>query len=53
MKIKFVKDYSVLLVSQETKIYHKDQIVSCRDEEKARKMIDRGFAVEFVETDAF
>ncbi len=45
-QIKFVKDYSVLLASQETKIYHKDQIVNCRDEAKAQKMIDRGFAVE-------
>jgi len=45
-KIKFVKDYSVLLASQETKIYHKDQIVNCRNEEKAQMMIDRGFAVE-------
>ena len=45
-KIKFVKDYSALLASQETKIYHKDQIVNCRNEEKAQKMIDRGFAVE-------
>lgn len=44
--IKFVKDYSVLLASQETKIYHKDQIVNCRDDGKALKMIDRGFAVE-------
>ena len=39
-KIKFVKDYSVLLTSQETKIYHKDLIVNCRDEEKAQKVID-------------
>lgn len=45
-KIKFVKDYSILLASQETKIYHKDQIVNCRNEEKAQQMIDRGFAVE-------
>ena len=45
-KIKFVKDYSVLLASQETKIYHKDQIVNCRNEGKAQEMIDRGFAVE-------
>ena len=45
-KIKFVKDYSVLLASQETKIYHKDLIVNCRNEEKAQQMIDRGFAVE-------
>jgi hypothetical protein len=45
-KIKFVKDYSVLLVSQETKIYHKDQIVNCRNEEKAQQMIDQGYAVE-------
>lgn len=44
-KIKFVKDYSVLLASQETKIYHKDQIVNCRDEEKAQKMINMGYAV--------
>lgn len=44
-KIKFIKDYSILLASQETKIYHKDQIVNCRDEEKAQQMIDRGFAV--------
>lgn len=46
MKIKFLKDYSVLLGTQETKIYHKDLIVDCRDDEKAQKMIDRGFAVE-------
>ncbi len=45
-QIKFVKDYSVLLASQGTKIYHKDQIVNCRNEEKAQEMIDRGFAVE-------
>ena len=45
-KIKFVKDYEVLLASQETKIYHKDQIVNCRNEEKAQEMIDRGFAVK-------
>ena len=45
-KIKFVKDYSILLASQETKIYHKDQIVNCRNEEKAQKMIDQGYAVE-------
>jgi hypothetical protein len=45
-KIKFVKDYSILLASQETKIYHKDQIVNCRNDEKAQEMIDRGFAVE-------
>jgi hypothetical protein len=45
-KIKFVKDYSILLASQETKIYHKDMIVNCRNEEKAQEMIDRGFAVE-------
>ena len=45
-KIQFVKDYEVLLAGQETKIYHKDQIVNCRNEEKARQMIDRGFAVE-------
>lgn len=45
-QIKFVKDYSILLASQETKIYHKDQIVNCRNEEKAQEMIDRGFAVE-------
>jgi hypothetical protein len=44
-KIKFVKDYSVLLASQETKIYRKDTIVNCRNEEKAQQMIDRGFAV--------
>lgn len=44
-KIKFVKDYSVLLASQETKIYQKGLIISCRDEEKAQQMIDRGFAV--------
>ena len=45
-QIKFVKDYSVLLADQDTKIYHKDQIVNCRDEEKAQKVIDRGYAVE-------
>lgn len=45
-KIKFVTDYSILLASQETKIYHKDQIVNCRNDEKAQEMIDRGFAVE-------
>ena len=45
-KIKFVKDYSVLLASQETKIYHMGMIVDCRNEEKAQQMIDRGFAVE-------
>lgn len=45
-KIKFVKDYSILLASQETKIYRKDLIVNCRDEEKAQKMIDLGFAVD-------
>jgi hypothetical protein len=44
-KIKFVKDYSVLLASQEIKIYHKDMIVNCRNENKAQEMIDRGFAV--------
>ena len=44
MRIKFIKDYSVLLADQDTKIYHKDQIVNCRDEEKAQKMIDRGYA---------
>jgi len=48
-KIKFVKDYSILLASQETKIYHKDLIVNCRNEEKAQEMIDRGFAVAVVE----
>ena len=46
MKIKFIKDYSILLASQETKIYHKDLIVNCKNDEKARDMIDRGFAVE-------
>lgn len=45
-RIKFVKDYAILLGSQETKIYHKDLIVNCRNEEKAQQMIDRGFAVE-------
>lgn len=45
-KIKFVKDYSALLASQETKIYHEGQIVNCRNEEKAQQMIARGFAVE-------
>ena len=45
-EIKFVKDYKILLASQETKIYHKDQIVNCRDEAKAQKMIDQGYAVE-------
>lgn len=45
-KIKFVKDYKKLLASQETKIYRKDTIVNCRDEEKAQKVIDRGYAVE-------
>lgn len=44
-KIKFVKDYSILLASQETKIYHTDTTVNCRNDEKAQKMIDRGFAV--------
>jgi hypothetical protein len=44
-KIKFIKDYSILLASQETKIYHKDSIINCRNEEKAQQMIDRGFAV--------
>ena len=44
-KIKFVKDYKILLASQETKIYHNGQIVNCRNEEKAQEMIDRGFAV--------
>lgn len=44
-KIKFVRDYSVLLASQETKIYRKDMIVNCRNEEKAQQVIDRGFAV--------
>jgi hypothetical protein len=44
-QIKFVKDYSVLLASQETKIYHKDMIVNCRNDEKAQELIDRGFAV--------
>ena len=43
--IKFIKDYKILLASQETKIYHKDLIVNCRNEEKAQQMIDRGFAV--------
>jgi hypothetical protein len=47
-KIKFVKDYSILLASQETKIYHKDLIVNCRNEEKAQDMIDRGYAVAVV-----
>ena len=45
-KIKFVKDYKILLASQETKIYRKDTVVNCRNEEKAQQMIDRGFAVE-------
>ena len=43
LNIRFLKDYSVLLGSQETKIYHKGLIISCRNEEKARKLIDRGF----------
>lgn len=45
MKIKFVKDYSILLASQETKIYHKDQVVNCRNDEKAADLVARGFAV--------
>jgi hypothetical protein len=45
MQIKFVQDYATLLASQETKIYHKDMVVNCRNEEKAQQMIDRGFAV--------
>ena len=53
MKIKFIKDYSVLLADQDTKIYRKDQIVNCRDDEKAQKMIDRGYAIRIIETDAF
>lgn len=45
-KIAFIKDYSVLLASQETKIYHKGDIVNCRNDEKAQEMISRGFAME-------
>jgi hypothetical protein len=51
MRIKFVQDYSVLLASQETKIYHKDQIVNCRNEEKAQQMIDQGYAIAEVEVE--
>lgn len=46
MKIKFVKDYSILLASQETKIYHKDAVVNCQNDEKAADLVQRGFAVE-------
>ena len=46
MKIKFVKDYSILLASQETKIYRKDAIVDCKYEDKAKDLVKRGFAVE-------
>jgi len=45
MKIKFLKDYSALLASQEVKIYHAGQILDCRNEDAARQMIDRGFAI--------
>lgn len=48
-KIKFVKDNSILLASQETKIYHAGQRVTCRNDEKAQEMIDRGYAIEDVE----
>lgn len=44
-KIAFVKDYKITLASQETKIYHKGDVVNCRNEEKAQEMISRGFAV--------
>ena len=53
MQIKFVKDYSILLADQDTAIYHKDQIVNCRDDAKAQKVMDRGYAIRIVETDAF
>lgn len=45
-KITFVKDYKITLASQETKIYHKGDIVNCRNDEKAQEMISRGFAME-------
>lgn len=45
-KIKFVRDYKVLLASQKTTIYHAGDIINCRGDEKAQQMIDRGFAVE-------
>lgn len=48
-KIRFVKDYKILLASQEMKIYHAGDLINCRDDEKAQQMIDRGFAVEVKE----
>jgi len=44
MKIHFLKDYSILLASQETKIYHAGMTVDCKNDEKAQGLIDRGFA---------
>ena len=44
MKIRFLKDYEILLASQATKIYHEGMIVNCKNEEMAQQMIDRGFA---------
>ena len=46
MWITFIRDYSIILASQETKIYHKDLTMNCRNEEKARKLIERGYAKE-------
>jgi len=45
--IKFIKDYSVLTTSGETKHYPaSDVVINCPDDEKAQDVINRGFAVE-------
>lgn len=45
MWIKFIRDYKILLASQEMKIYREGLTMNCRNEEKARDVISRGFAV--------
>lgn len=47
-KIRFLRDYSILLASQMIKIYHRGDIINCRDDEKAQTMINRGFAEEVI-----
>ena len=51
MQLEFIKDYTILLASQGTRIYHKGQIIKCVNEEKAKKLIERGFAIEIKEVE--
>jgi len=44
MKIHFLKDYHILLASQETTVYLAGTVVDCKNDEKAQGLIDRGFA---------